>query len=181
MKVIETGFEGLLVFEPSVYADDRGYFFESYNANTWKNNGVEYLFVQDNESKSQYGTIRGLHYQINPNAQTKLVRCTKGKVIDIVVDIRPDQPTYGQSFSIILSNKKKNQLLIPRGFAHGFATLSKTAVFNYKCDNFYNKASERSIHPLDKSLTLDWNIPEDKIILSDKDKESPIFGEHHPF
>lgn len=181
MGIIKTEFEGLYVFEPRVFEDKRGYFFESYNANAWKNEGIEHLFVQDNESKSKYGTLRGLHYQIAPAAQCKLVRVTKGKVLDVVVDIRKNQPTYGKQFSIVLSNKNKKQLLIPRGFAHGFATLSKTAVFNYKCDNFYSKENEHGVHPLDPSLNINWKLKPEDMLISDKDKEQPAFGKNHPF
>ena len=181
MKVIETEFEGLYVFEPRVFKDERGYFLESYNANVWKEYGVDYKYVQDNESKSQYGTVRGLHYQIAPYGQVKIVRCTKGKVRDIVVDLRKDQPTYGKSFAITLSGKKKNQLLIPRGFAHGFSTLSKTAIFSYKCDNFYNQENEYNIHPLDPSLALDWKVPLSDMILSEKDKNGTKYGEHRDY
>lgn len=151
MGITATDFKGLYVFEPRIFEDERGYFFESYNANVWTAENINHVFVQDNESKSRYGSIRGLHYQISPSAQTKLVRVTKGKVIDVVVDIRKGEPTFGQSFSIILSQKNKKQLLIPRGFAHGFATLSKSAVFNYKCDNYYSREHEHQINQWTKT------------------------------
>jgi len=178
MSIIKTAFKGLYLFEPRVFRDDRGYFFESYNAERWKADGIKHVFVQDNESKSQYGTLRGLHYQLPNFGQAKLVRVTKGKVLDIVVDIRPSEPTYGQSFGVILSNTNKKQMLIPQGFAHGFVTLSKEAVFSYKCTNFYNKESEGQINPLDKTLKLDWGIPKKDMILSAKDKAGPAFGKH---
>lgn len=169
MEIIKTEFKGLYVLKPRVFEDERGYFFESYNRNVMTKEGITYEFVQDNESRSKYGTIRGLHYQLPPFVQTKLVRVTKGKVLDVVVDLRKSEPTYGKQFSIVLSNKNKKQFLIPRGFAHGFVTLSKVAVFNYKCDNFYSKESEAGINPLDVSLNIDWRIPKDKAIVSEKD------------
>ncbi len=178
MGVIKTEFKGLYLYEPRVFKDDRGYFFECYNKQVWRDAGVKTVFVQDNESKSQYGTVRGLHYQLPPYSQDKLIRVTAGKVLDIVVDIRPDQPTYGKSFSVLLSNRNKLQMLIPKGFAHGFVTLSKTAVFSYKCSNLYNKESEGQINPLDKSLKLDWQVPKKDMLLSKKDKEGPDFGKH---
>ncbi len=178
MSITKTEFKGLYIFEPKVYKDERGYFFESYNQQLWNEAGIKCTFVQDNESKSQYGTLRGLHYQLPPHDQAKLVRVTQGKVLDIVVDIRPEQPTYGQSYSIELSSRNKKQMLIPKGFAHGFVTLSKTAVFNYKCSNLYNKESEGQINPLDKSLKLDWGILKKDMILSKKDKAAPAFGKH---
>ena len=178
MGVIATKFKGLYLFEPRVFKDERGYFFESYSQKFWKEAGVEGTFVQDNESRSQYGTVRGLHYQLSPYGQDKLVRVTHGKVKDIVVDLRKDQPTYGQSFAVELSQDNKMQMLIPQGFAHGFITLSATAVFNYKCTNFYNKESEAHINPLDNTLNLDWGVPQKDLILSEKDKTGPAWGEH---
>lgn len=178
MGVIATKFKGLYLFEPRVFEDDRGYFFESYSKKLWKESGVELTFVQDNESRSQYGTVRGLHYQLPPYGQDKLVRVTQGKVKDIVVDLRKDQPTYGQSFAVELSHDNKMQMLIPQGFAHGFITLSETAVFNYKCTNLYNKESEAQINPLDKTLNLDWGLPIKDLIFSEKDKSGPEWGNH---
>jgi len=180
-KIEKTKFKGLFVFHPQVFEDERGYFFESYNAEVWKEAGIVTNFIQDNESKSKYGTVRGLHYQIPPHGQSKLVRVTKGEVVDVVLDMRQEEDTFGRHYSIILSQKNKKQLLIPRGFAHGFATLSETAVFNYKCDNIYHKSSEHGISPLDESLDIDWKIPEQDILLSEKDKNQPIFGDHEPF
>jgi len=178
MGIIKTEFKGLYVFEPRVFEDDRGYFFECYNEQLWKEAGVNCVFVQDNESQSQYGTVRGLHYQLPPYGQSKLVRVTYGRVLDIAVDIRPEQPTYGKSFSVMLSNKNKRQMLVPQGFAHGFVTLSKKAVFNYKCTNFYNKESEGQINPLDDTLKLNWQLPTEDLIFSDKDKAGPEWGAH---
>lgn len=181
MGVIKTKFKGLYLFEPRVFEDARGYFFESYSSKVWAETGVDLTYIQDNESMSQYGTVRGLHYQLPPFGQDKLVRVTKGKVLDIVVDIRPNEPTYGQSFGVELSNENKKQMLVPQGFAHGFVTLSEVAVFNYKCTNLYSKESEGHINPLDKSLALDWGIPEEDMVFSDKDKAAPGFGEHRSF
>ncbi len=180
-KIEKTKFKGLFVFNPQVFEDERGYFFESYNAAVWKKAGVDTNFIQDNESRSKYGTVRGLHYQIPPHGQCKLVRVTKGEVLDVVLDMREEEETYGSFYSIILSQKNKKQLLIPRGFAHGFATLSETAVFNYKCDNLYHKESEHGINPLDESLDINWRVPNQDILLSQKDKNQPIFGDHEPF
>jgi len=181
MGITATPFKGLYVFEPRIFEDERGYFFESYNSQVWAKEGIDHVFVQDNESRSKYGAIRGLHYQVSPFPQAKLVRVTKGKVLDVVVDLRKEEPTYGQSYGIILSQKNKKQFLIPRGFAHGFATLSKTAVFNYKCDNFYSKENEHQINPLDKKLSINWKIKAKDMILSEKDKAGNSFEEHHPF
>jgi dTDP-4-dehydrorhamnose 3,5-epimerase len=178
MGITKTAIEGLLVFEPRVFEDERGYFFESYNTLVWAEAGVNNIFVQDNESRSVFGTLRGFHYQRPPFAQAKLVRVTQGKVLDVIVDIRKDSQTYGQSYALELSASNKKQLLIPRGCAHAFLALSDIAVFNYKCDNYYNKASEGSIHPFDSKLNIDWRIDRNNIILSEKDQESPQFGDH---
>lgn len=178
MGVIKTEFEGLFLFEPRVFEDERGYFFESYSERVWAEAGVSCDFVQDNESKSRKGTVRGLHYQLPPHGQDKLVRVTTGEVLDIVVDIRVGQPTYGKSFSVILSADNKKQMLVPQGFAHGFVTLSEVAVFNYKCTDFYSKESEGHINPLDPSLALDWQLPEEALLFSEKDKAGPAFGSH---
>jgi len=181
MSITKTDFKGLYIFEPRVFKDERGYFFESYNSMIWAEAGINNNFVQDNESKSSYGTLRGFHYQRPPFAQAKLIRVTQGEVLDVVIDIRTDSETYGQSFSIILSNENHKQLLIPKGFAHAFIALSETVVFNYKCDNFYNKESEGSIHPFDDQLAIDWRVKNEDIILSEKDKLSPKFGDHLKF
>lgn len=179
MPFIETPIEGLTIFEPKVFGDDRGHFFESFNANTFKEQGIIAPFVQDNQSKSVYGVLRGLHYQRGEHAQAKLVRVLQGKVLDVAVDIREGSPTFGQHYSVILSEENKRQYYVPRGFAHGFVVLSETAEFFYKCDNLYNKASEGSLRWNDPQLNIDWQIETDKVILSDKDKISPILGEHY--
>ncbi len=173
MPFIQTEFPGLVIFEPAVFADSRGYFFESYNENTFNAAGVDIRFVQDNQSKSSYGVIRGLHYQLNPHAQTKLVRVLSGSILDVVVDIRQGSPTYGRAFSIELSAINNKQLLVPKGFAHGFSVLSETAEVLYKCDAFYNKESEGGIIYNDAALGIDWQIPADKAIVSDKDLVLP--------
>ena len=173
MNFIETELPGLIIIEPSVYKDSRGYFFESYNENNFKAKGVDIKFVQDNQSKSSYGVIRGLHYQLNPHAQTKLVRVLTGNILDVVVDIRSGSPTYGKAFSIELSEDNNKQLLIPRGFAHGFSVLSESAAIMYKCDAFYNKESEAGIYYNDDVLQIDWQIPADKAIVSEKDQQQP--------
>lgn len=175
MIVNRTEIEDLFIIEPRVFADKRGYFYESYNKSEFERNGLFYDFVQDNQSKSQYGVIRGLHYQLEPFAQAKLVRVLEGKVLDVVVDLRTSSPTFGQHFSIELSEDNYKQLLIPRGFAHGFSVLSEIAVFAYKCDNFYNKPSERGIIYNDPILAIDWKIPDNEQIVSDKDLINPIF------
>jgi dTDP-4-dehydrorhamnose 3,5-epimerase len=175
MPFIETGLPGLKIFEPKVFADSRGYFLETFNENTFKEAGIYSNFVQDNESQSQYGVVRGLHYQLDPHAQAKLVRVIVGEVLDVVIDIRKGSPTFGQSYSIILSGENKKQLYIPRGFAHGFSVLKDNTIFSYKCDNFYSKESEGGILLTDPALGIDWQIPADKMILSDKDKNSPAF------
>jgi len=169
MAFIKTEFPGLIIIEPTVFKDSRGYFFESYNENNFKAEGIDIRFVQDNQSKSSYGVIRGLHYQLNPHAQTKLVRVLSGKILDLAVDIRQGSPTYGKAFSIELSAENNKQLLIPKGFAHGFSVLSETAEVMYKCDVFYNKESEAGIAFNDTELNIDWKIPADKAVVSDKD------------
>lgn len=177
MPFTEVGIPGLLVFEPAVFADSRGFFFESYNEKIFAAQGIDIRFVQDNQSKSEYGVVRGLHYQLNPHAQTKLVRVLVGKILDVAVDIRRNSPTYGKVFTVELSADNKKQLLIPQGFAHGFSVLSETAEVLYKCDNFYNKQSEGGILLDDSTLGIDWGIPADKMILSDKDKNNKRFTE----
>lgn len=177
MPFVETGIPGLKIFEPRVFADERGYFFESFNKTTFAEAGINAEFVQDNESKSQYGVIRGLHYQLNPYAQAKLVRVVEGSVLDVVVDIRKGSPTYGKVFSIELSAENKKQLYIPRGFAHGFSVLTPTCIFQYKCDNFYSKESEGGILYNDPALNIDWKIEVSKANVSDKDKVLPAFAD----
>ncbi|MFZ9589687.1 MAG: dTDP-4-dehydrorhamnose 3,5-epimerase [Chitinophagaceae bacterium] len=175
MKVVETGFEGLFVLEPRVFADERGYFFESFNSQTFKNNGLDFLWVQDNQSQSKYGVVRGLHFQKPPFAQTKLIRVLKGEILDVVVDLRHDKPTYGKSFSVVLSSQNHLQLLIPKGFAHGFSVLSEEADVMYKCDALYNKESELGIMFNDPQLGIDWKVEQDKMVISDKDLVLPAF------
>jgi len=177
MPLIPTPFKGLYVIEPQVFNDSRGFFFESYNKKNFKDIGIETEFVQDNQSKSVYGVIRGLHYQAQPFAQAKLVSVNIGSVLDVVVDIRVGSPTYGKSYSINLTAENKKQLFIPRGFAHGFSVLSETAVFFYKCDNYYSKPSERGLAYNDLQLNIDWQIPADKAIISDKDLVLPKFSD----
>ena len=173
MPFIKTDFPGLLIFEPAVFEDSRGYFFESYIEKIFAAYGINIKFVQDNQSKSSYGVIRGLHYQLNPYSQTKLVRVLSGRILDVVVDIRKGSPSYGKTFTIELSAENKKQLFISKGFAHGFSVLSETAEVLYKCDDFYNRESEAGILYNDPALKIDWSIPTDKAIISDKDKEHP--------
>jgi dTDP-4-dehydrorhamnose 3,5-epimerase len=177
MPFVETGIQGLLVFEPRLFEDSRGYFFEAYNEQTFLAAGIGYRFIQDNQSSSSYGVIRGLHFQSDPNAQTKLVRALAGRILDVAVDIRKGSPTYGKVFSIELSAENKKQLLIPKGFAHGFSVLSERAEVFYKCDAFYNKASDGGIHHADPLLAIDWQVPGDKAIISDKDQQLPVLGD----
>lgn len=160
----------LYVITPRIFHDKRGYFFESYNKQLLQKYQINYDFVQDNQARSTYGVLRGLHFQLNPYAQTKLVRVTEGRVLDVVVDLRSGSPTYGQHFSIELSADNKKQLLVPRGFAHGYLVLSDTAEFVYKCDNYYNKAAEGGLLFNDPELNIDWQLPEQDLIISDKDK-----------
>jgi dTDP-4-dehydrorhamnose 3,5-epimerase len=181
MPFKETPIKGLKIFEPRIFSDDRGYFFESHNDNVFKEEGIPNSFVQDNESKSAYGTIRALHYQIGPFAQSKLVRVVKGKVLDVAVDLRENSTTYGQHFSVILSEENRKQLYIPKGFAHGFAALEENTIFLYKCDNFYSKEHEGGIFYNDPSLNIDWQLEHDQIKLSEKDLLLPEFGEHKSF
>jgi dTDP-4-dehydrorhamnose 3,5-epimerase len=173
MPFIETDLPGVLIFEPAVHGDSRGYFFEAYNEKTFHSAGVALKFVQDNQSSSSYGVIRGLHYQQNPYAQSKLVRVLYGKILDVAVDIRKGSPHYGRKVQVELSEENKKQLLIPVGFAHGFSVLSDTAVVLYKCDSLYNKESEGGICYNDPDLHIDWQIPAGKETVSDKDKVLP--------
>lgn len=177
MPFIKTDFPGLFVYEPAVFEDSRGYFFESYSEKTFQQQGINIHWVQDNQSSSCYGVIRGLHYQLPPHDQTKLVRALRGKILDVVVDIRKGSPTYGKSFSKVLSAKNKRQLLIPKGFAHGFSVLSTRAEVLYKCDGFYNKESEGGIIYNDPELSIDWKIPAEEAIVSDKDKVLPTLAD----
>jgi dTDP-4-dehydrorhamnose 3,5-epimerase len=175
MPFYKTDIPGLLVFEPKVFEDSRGYFFEAYNEEVFRKEGIDLRFVQDNQSKSSYGVIRGLHYQLPPHEQFKLVRVLQGSILDVAVDIRKGSPTFGKHFSMELSAENKIQLLIPPGFAHGFSVLSDTAVVFYKCDALYNQESEAGIRYNDPSLNIDWKIPAGKEIVSEKDLQQPVF------
>lgn len=169
MNVIETGIEGLLILEPRIFQDARGYFFESFSQREFEEKVGPVRFVQDNESMSTYGVMRGLHFQRPPYTQSKLVRCVSGRVLDVAVDIRLGSPTYGRHVAVELSAENHRQFFIPKGFAHGFAVLSETAVFQYKCDEFYHPEADDGISILDGSLGIDWRIPTDKAVLSEKD------------
>ena len=173
MKIEKTNIPDLLVIKPKVFEDNRGYFFESYNEKKFFEQDLTYAFVQDNESLSSYGIIRGLHYQLAPHAQAKLVRVIRGRIFDVAVDIRKNSPTYGEWHGTELSEENKKQMLIPKGFAHGFSVLSESAIVFYKCDDFYHPESERGIHYQDESLHIDWKIDPEKAIISDKDKKLP--------
>jgi dTDP-4-dehydrorhamnose 3,5-epimerase len=175
MKFTNTDIKGLVVIEPTVFEDSRGYFFEAYNQSLFEKNGITTQFVQDNQSKSSYGVIRGLHYQLNPSAQAKLIRVLEGSILDVAVDIRKGSPTYGQHFDIELSSDNKKQLYIPEGFAHGFSVLSEKAIVLYKCNAFYNKASEGGIRFDDEALSIDWKVDAGAAIVSDKDLVLPLF------
>jgi dTDP-4-dehydrorhamnose 3,5-epimerase len=178
MKIIPTKIPDVLIIEPQVFQDNRGYFVETYNQAKFEANGLNYNFVQDNQSFSQYGTIRGLHFQTGEYAQAKLVRAIQGTVLDVAVDLRENSPTRGQCVVVELSDTNFRQLLIPRGFAHGFAVISETAIFAYKCDNIYHKDSEAGILYSDTELQIDWQIPTDKQIISDKDQTWPTLKEY---
>lgn len=169
MEVIKTAIDGLVIIEPKIFKDARGYFFESFSQREFEEKVRPIRFVQDNESMSSYGVIRGLHFQKPPYSQSKLVRCVKGRVLDVVVDIRKGSPTYGQHVAVELSEENHRELFIPRGFAHGFAVLSETAVFQYKCDNFYTPEADCGISIKDEELGIDWHIPIENAILSEKD------------
>jgi dTDP-4-dehydrorhamnose 3,5-epimerase len=175
MPFIKTYIPDLLVYEPKVFEDSRGYFFESYNEQTFLSEGIHIKFVQDNQAKSSYGVLRGLHYQLDPHAQTKLVRALSGTILDVAVDIRKGSPTYGKVFTVELSAENKKQLLVPQGFAHGYSVLSETAEVMYKCNSFYNKQAEGGILYNDATLNIDWQIPLDKAIVSEKDIHLPSF------
>ncbi len=171
MEVIKTAIEGPVIIEPKVFGDSRGYFFESFSQRDFEVQVRKINFVQDNESMSSYGVVRGLHFQRPPYAQSKLVRCVKGKVLDVVVDIRKGSPTYGKHIAVELSEENHRQVFIPRGFAHGFAVLSESAVFQYKCDNFYAPEADGGISILDESLGIDWKISLEEALLSEKDRK----------
>lgn len=174
MEIVKTEIPGVLIVEPKVFGDERGYFFETFNEREFREkSGFKVHFVQDNESRSCYGVVRGLHYQRPPYAQSKLVRVVEGEVLDVAVDVRPNSPTFGKHVAVRLTADSHRQFFIPKGFAHGFSVLSEYAVFQYKCDNFYNPASEAAVAWDDPELGIDWLIPIDKIILSEKDKHHP--------
>ncbi|WP_297891333.1 dTDP-4-dehydrorhamnose 3,5-epimerase [uncultured Capnocytophaga sp.] len=177
MKVIKTKLEGVVIIEPQVFFDDRGYFFESFSQQRFNEQVAPITFVQDNESKSSYGVLRGLHFQKPPFAQSKLVRVVKGKVLDVAVDLRKDSLTFGQYESVVLSEENKRQFFIPHGFAHGFAVLSEEAIFQYKCDNYYAPQSEGSVRWNDPTIGIDWQLPEKDIILSAKDEKAPLLSQ----
>ena len=173
MEVIKTNIEGVVIIEPRIFKDDRGYFFESFSQREFEEKVCKTTFVQDNESKSSYGVLRGLHFQKPPFAQSKLVRVVKGAVLDVAVDIRKGSPTFGQYVSVELTGENHRQFFIPRGFAHGFSVLSEEVIFQYKCDNFYSPQSEGAIAWNDPDLNIDWRIPAEKVVLSEKDSKHP--------
>ena len=174
MEVIKTALDGVVVIEPRLFEDARGYFFESFSQREFDEKVGKVVFVQDNESKSSYGVMRGLHFQRPPFTQSKLVRCVKGAVLDVAVDIRKGSPTYGQHVAVELTEENHRQIFIPKGFAHGFAVLSETAVFQYKCDEFYHPEADGGISILDDSLGIDWRIPMEQAILSEKDTKHAL-------
>ncbi len=174
MNATQTSIPGVVIIEPRLFKDDRGYFFESFSERDFNTQVREVKFVQDNESMSSYGVMRGLHFQRPPYTQSKLVRCVKGAVLDVAVDIRKGSPTYGQHVAVELTEENHRQFFVPRGFAHGFAVLSETAIFQYKCDNFYHPEADGGISILDDSLGIDWRIPTDHAILSEKDTKHPL-------
>jgi dTDP-4-dehydrorhamnose 3,5-epimerase len=174
MEVIKTDIDGVYIIEPKIFEDSRGYFFESYNDLEFINKVGFVDFIQDNESKSSYGVMRGLHFQKPPHTQAKLVRCVRGAVLDVAVDLRKDSPTYGKHVAVELTEDNHRQLFIPKGFAHGFSVLSDIAIFQYKCDDFYHPELDGGINILDESLGIDWRIPKDKAILSEKDTKHPL-------
>lgn len=174
MEIITTPLDGCFIIKPSVFPDPRGYFFESFNEQRFnEKSGLNIHFVQDNQSMSSYGVLRGLHFQKGEYAQAKLVRVLKGEVLDVAVDLRPDSATYGQYYSVLLSEENKLQFFVPRGFAHGFVVLSQQAEFFYKCDNYYNKTSEGGLYYADPTLNIDWKVPAERLLVSDKDQVLP--------
>lgn len=177
MHIIKTKIPGVIIIEPKVFGDDRGYFFESFSEKWFRENVCDIHFVQDNESKSKRGVLRGLHFQKPPFAQSKLVRVVKGAVSDVVVDIRKGSPTFGKHVAVELTEENKRQFLIPRGFAHGFVVLSDEAVFQYKCDNYYAPQSEGAIAFDDPILNIDWRLPHSELLLSEKDRKNPLLSD----
>lgn len=178
MEIIKTEIDGVVIIEPRIFCDERGYFFESFSQLEFDEKVMPINFVQDNESMSSYGVMRGLHFQKMPYTQSKLVRCVKGAVLDVAVDIRKGSPTYGQHVAVELSEDNHRQFFIPRGFAHGFSVLTEIAVFQYKCDNFYAPQSDGGIQLIDGSLGIDWRTPTNKVILSEKDLKHPLLAEY---
>ena len=178
MEIIKTEIDGVVIIEPRIFCDERGYFFESFSQLEFDEKVMPINFVQDNESMSSYGVMRGLHFQKMPYTQSKLVRCVKGAVLDVAVDIRKGSPTYGQHVAVELSEDNHRQFFIPRGFAHGFSVLTEIAVFQYKCDNFYAPQSDGGIQLIDGSLGIDWRIPTNKVILCEKDLKHPLLAEY---
>lgn len=177
MEIIKTPIEGLLIIKPRVFADARGFFIESYNEARYREAGVDVSFCQDNLSKSQYGVIRGLHYQLAPHSQSKLVSVVQGTVWDVAVDLRKGSATYGQWYGVELNDVEKTQFFVPKGFAHGFSVLSETAIFSYKCDDLYNPHLERGLMYNDPTLNIDWKIPAEKALISDKDLKHPFLAD----
>ena len=177
MNIIRTEIEGLVIVEPRIFRDDRGYFYESFSQREFEENVCRTTFVQDNQSMSSYGVVRGLHFQKPPYCQSKLVRCIKGAVLDVAVDIRKGSPTFGKYVAVELTEDNHRQFFVPRGFAHGFAVLSEVAVFQYKCDNYYNKESDGASAWNDEQIAVDWRLPSEKVILSEKDKLSKPLAE----
>ncbi|MFA7188063.1 MAG: dTDP-4-dehydrorhamnose 3,5-epimerase [Alphaproteobacteria bacterium] len=177
MKFYKTEIPGVFIIEPKKFGDERGYFFESYNKKEFYDNGIKNNFIQDNQSFSKYGTIRGLHFQTGKSAQAKLVRAVQGQVLDVAVDLRKASPTFGKHVAVLLNDQENNMLLVPRGFAHGFSVQSETTVFAYKCDNLYNASSEGGIIYNDPNLNIDWKIPADKFIISGKDTLWPTLAQ----
>lgn len=177
MEVIETAIDGVVIIEPRVFADARGYFYESFSQREFEEKVCKTVFIQDNQSKSSYGVLRGLHFQNPPFAQSKLVRCIQGSVLDVAVDIRKGSPTFGKYVAVELSAENQRQFFVPRGFAHGFAVLSEEAVFQYKCDNYYAPQAEGSIAWNDPAIGIDWRLSENDILLSDKDQKSPLLAD----
>jgi dTDP-4-dehydrorhamnose 3,5-epimerase len=179
MNITKTLLPGLLIIEPTIFRDQRGYFYESYNESTLRKHGIGFNFVQDNQSRSVYGVIRGLHYQTEPRAQSKLVRVLSGEIYDVALDVRAGSPTYGRWFGLVLSGENNKQLLIPKGFAHGFSVLSETAVVFYKCDEFYSPEHDAGVHYNDPELAIDWKIKPGNEIISGKDAKLPPLKDAH--
>jgi len=177
MTLTETGFEGLVILEPRVFEDSRGYFMETYNKHSFDELEIKTNWVQDNQSRSSRGVIRGLHYQLQPKAQAKLIRVIEGEIYDVALDLRKDSKTFGKWYGLVLSSDNKKQFLVPHGFAHGFSVLSKTATVLYKCDALYSPEMERGISPIDPSLNIDWKLNKKELILSEKDLKNPLFND----